>query len=140
VTFYKIKRTSGNSLVKALDRVFSEFIRLTYADYRGYCVCVTCGSQHHWKDLDCGHYISRIHKATRWNTQNTHPQCKICNRLHGGEAIGHGMRIDQLYGEGTTERLKLISKTPVKYPDLLIMKMITEYREKVKQLTKEKGL
>jgi hypothetical protein len=141
VTYYKTKRTTGNTLVKALDRAFSEYIRLTWANpINGYCKCVTCGSFHHWRDIDCGHYMSRTHKATRWNTINCSPQCKICNRLKGGEQCAHGMRIDQLHGPGTAERLRVLSKQTAKYPDLLLMKMTVDYREKVKALRKEKGL
>jgi hypothetical protein len=50
------------------------------------------------------------------------------------------MRIDQLHGPGTAERLKLLSKQTARYPDLLLMKMTVDYREKVKKLRKEKGL
>ena len=140
MTYYKTKRTTGNTLVKALDRAFSEYIRLFWADYQGNCRCVTCGSVHNWRDIDCGHYVGRTHKATRWNETNCSPQCKICNRLKGGEQCAHGMRIDQLHGPGTAERLKLLSKQTAKYPDLLLMKLTVDYREKVKALRKEKHL
>jgi hypothetical protein len=48
--------------------------------------------------------------------------------------------IDKRNGSGTANMLRLLSKTPVKYPDMLLMQMIEDYREKVKKLRKEKGL
>jgi hypothetical protein len=140
MTFYKTKRTTGNTLVKALDRTFSEYIRLTYADENGWCRCITCGDPYHWLNIHNGHYISRARMATRFNFNNCHPQCSRCNVLKGGEQCAHGMRIDQLHGPGTAERLKLLSKQTAKYPDLLLMKMTVDYREKVKALRKEKHL
>jgi hypothetical protein len=140
VSFYKTKRTTGNSLVKSLDRVFSEYIRLSAADDSGMCRCITCGVWHHWKDIDCGHFVTRNHKSTRWDIRNASPQCRSCNSFRGGEQYLHGLMIDKRNGSGTANMLRLLSKTPVKYPDMLLMQMIEDYREKVKKLRKEKGL
>ena len=52
-----LEEKSFRELEKILDKVFSGFIRLRDADDRGYVSCITCGSIHFWKDIDCGHYI-----------------------------------------------------------------------------------
>jgi len=53
-----------------LDKAFSTFIRYRDTNAEGYGACWTCGKIIHFKDGHCGHFISRRHKATRWNEQN----------------------------------------------------------------------
>jgi len=49
---------------KEADKVFSRYIRRKYADKNGNVSCITCGVTKHWKEMDCGHYISRNHLST----------------------------------------------------------------------------
>ena len=62
------KRVSPNKLKKELDMVFSLFIRAKYPK-----VCYTCKATD--KTLQCGHFITRNHLATRWLESNCRPQC-----------------------------------------------------------------
>lgn len=64
---------SRSALVRRVDNIFSKYIRLRDG------FCFTCGTPH---NLTCGHYISRIHMATRFDEDNCHAQCISCNRLH----------------------------------------------------------
>jgi hypothetical protein len=125
-------------LEKILDRLFSEFIRLRDADNLGYVSCITCGSIHYWKDIDCGHYIPRARQATRYDPMNSHCQCKKCNRFRGGEHDIYEERLIEKYGEEKVKDLKLKAKLGGKYDTYLLQQLIIEYREKVKQLKLER--
>ena len=51
----KIKKPTRSKLVKKLDTVFSQYIRLKDSK-DGIGTCVTCGKQDHWKNLQAGHF------------------------------------------------------------------------------------
>ena len=44
------KKPTRSKLVKKLDVIFSQYIRLSNSNSRGYCKCVTCGKEGHWKN------------------------------------------------------------------------------------------
>ena len=66
--------------------------RMKSADDNGYCSCVSCGKNVHWKECDGGHYIPKG-SSSYWSLEecNVWPQCKGCN--------GFGMR----YGSAESE-------------------------------------
>jgi hypothetical protein len=128
------------SFVKTLDTVFSQYIRLLYANSSGICFCITCGLPHPWKEIDCGHFMTRQHRATRWDERNCHPQCKWCNRFLGGEQYKHGLALDKIHGEGTAYLLKSLSAMKAKYSDLWFGWQINKYRIRLKALKKVRGL
>ena len=137
--FSKRKR-QPKDLFGTLDRIFSLFIRLRDADNSGYCCCITCGKIFHWKNGDAGHFIPRDRHATRYNTKNVNFQCLHCNRFRSGEQYAHGIAIDKKYGTGTADQLKLLSQSKAHLKDFWLQYHIDLYRQKVKQLKKEKGL
>ena len=60
---------------KALaDRVFSEYVRLYYADSNWYVKCITSGIKMFWKDSQCWHFISRWVLKYRFDILNCYPQ------------------------------------------------------------------
>ena len=69
------KKLTRSKIVKKLDAVFSQYIRLSNADKNGYCTCVTCGKKYFWKQIQAGHFMSRKHYSTRWLEDNVKPQC-----------------------------------------------------------------
>src|SRR6056297_2658985 len=73
----------------------------------GYVGCVTCGQTLHWKNMDCGHFMSRRHEATFFDEKNSHAQCSKCNNWGAGEQFKHAKAIDKMYGEGTARILEL---------------------------------
>ena len=93
-------------LIARLDRVFSQWVRQSCADHRGYVECYTCGKQAHWKTVDAGHFQSRGKFATRWMCDpeeglvNVAPQCKRCNGFRSGEQFKFARRLDADFGEG----------------------------------------
>ena len=62
-------------LIKRLDTLVSQYVRYKDSDRYGKVSCYTCGARYHWKDVDCGHFISRKYQGTRWDLQNLRVQC-----------------------------------------------------------------
>ena len=135
-----IETMTKKELVKVLDKVFSEYIRLDEATDYGYVNCFTCGAGHRWKDIDCGHFIPRAREATRYDPMNCKPQCKRCNRFRSGEhdIFRHGLI--EVHGKEAIEQMEQKARLGGSYDAYQLREMIIEYREKVKRLRKEKCL
>jgi 5-methylcytosine-specific restriction endonuclease McrA len=70
-----VKPKTLNQLKKKADAVVSISVRKN-GDGR----CYTCGLVPEDKmRLQCGHFISRTHSATRYDPDNLRPQCFACN-------------------------------------------------------------
>ena len=135
-----IETMGYKDLVPVLDREFSSYVRLLAADKSGLVRCVTCGSIHFWKQITLGHYISRSHHSVRWNLKNVAPQCGWCNGQRGGEQYKMRMYLVQRYGSGEVSMVEeWADMTKTETADTLRIK-VKEYRAKVKELKKEKGL
>jgi hypothetical protein len=94
-----IETMPKRDLEKVLDQVFSQWVRKSSAGGNGLTKCVTCGTWKHWKDIDCGHYISRAMRRTRWEEMNCAPQCAKCNRFLDGQKHIFRAYLVGLYGE-----------------------------------------
>ena len=130
--------TSRSKIVKDLDAAFSRYIRLRAVNLDGYCECYTCGRSYEWKKIQCGHFMSRRHYSTRWDEENVSPQCMKCNMYSQGEQFLFSKYIDSKYGEGYSEVLMYKSRETVKFSDFELEEMITDYKEKLKDLEKSK--
>jgi hypothetical protein len=117
-----------------LWEIFSEYTRRKYADENGLVRCFTCRGWFRWQNTDCGHGISRRFLSTKFHEQNNHPQCKKCNILSSGEQYEYMIRVDEVYGHGTAEKLRIMSKQPSKFTRYDYEYKIQEYKEKLKQL------
>ena len=123
----KVKRST---LVKNLDTVFSQYIRLRYAKDE-ISECYTCGKKDHYKKQQAGHFASRRHYSTRWNELNVQVQCYSCNIGQQGLQFEFGKRLNKDYGKDTAEELLIESKKAVKYTDVDLQDMIKHYKEKL---------
>jgi len=90
--------------------------------------------------MDCGHGIPRQHKATKFNEQNNHVQCKRCNGFEGGKREVYKEEVNKRYGPQTWEKLEVMSRTTCKRGQFEIDVMTTYYRNEVEKLRKLKGL
>ena len=81
-----MKKQRKLSLVKKeADKWFSLYIRLKYADWRGYVKCYTCSHTAEYnKGMQCGHFASRRHLSTRFDEENCRVQCMACNVFKRG--------------------------------------------------------
>lgn len=125
------KARSLSSLEKTADKWFSLYIRLRDADENGMTVCVTCGKIAHYKEMDCGHFVTRNHKVHRFNEKNCNVQCTYCNRYAHGEQYQHSLYIDKLYGEGTSMQLSYPIE-PYKRTRTDFEYLIETYKQKAK--------
>lgn len=127
-----MKVKTVRQLEKEADKYFSLMIRQRDADKDGFCRCVTCGTRKHYREMDCGHFISRRHKATRYDPRNCSAQCKGCNNFGQGRQFEHGIVIDKQYGGGTAEKLLLKSKMICKRNATTLINMIKEFKKSTK--------
>lgn len=132
------KKTKKKEPDADLWDIFSKYIRLRDADENGICTCFTCGRRTVWnKNTDCGHGIPRQHKATKYNEQNNHAQCKKCNGFEGGMREVYKVEMDERYGKGTWDNMLIKSRQVVKLDYKL---MEDHYKELVKQIREQYGL
>ena len=132
-----------SKLKKELDKYFSLYIRLRSATNEGMVQCFTCGKVGHYKKggMQCGHFQSRRHHATRWNEWNCQVQCVKCNMFSGsGEQWKFGLNINAKYGEGTSNELQILAQTTVKISRVDYEENIRYYKALVNNLKKEKGI
>ena len=129
-----------SKLKKELDKWFSLFIRLRFATKEGACQCFTCGKVAHYKKMQCGHFQSRRHHATRWNETNCQVQCVKCNMFEQGEQFKFGLRLDNKFGEGTAKELEFLSNQITKVSRSDYEEKISYYKGVVNKLKKEKGI
>ena len=132
---------SISKLKKELDKWFSLYIRLRDANDFGLVQCFTCGVVKPYnKGMQCGHFQSRSHLATRFDEVNCQPQCVGCNMFKQGEQYKFALNIDAKYGEGTAQELQFLSKTTLKITRVEYNEKITYYKEAVNNLKKEKQI
>lgn len=79
-----MRKKTLKGLTKELDKIFSEYIRRKYANENGLVKCVSCPKRANWKELQCGHYVKRSARSTRWSVKNCFPQCVGCNVFQKG--------------------------------------------------------
>jgi len=93
----KSKKPTKRALIKKLDTVFSLYIRHKYAR-EGVVRCYTCDVVKPISQMQCGHFISRAVYTTRWDENNTKPQCVSCNMFHAGRQYEFGERLKEELG------------------------------------------
>ena len=130
----KKKKTNYRSFyVKKLDAIFSKYIRRRFAE-DNISECYTCGKKDHWKNLQCGHFMSRRFYSTRWDDKNCQVQCAGCNVFRYGEQFKFSVHLDKEYGEGTAEMLEYNSKQLLKISMPQLKLLILKYEELVKEM------
>ena len=135
----RVKRGKPD-LVEKLDRVFSTYIRLRDCMPNGYGKCISCGQIKPYDQLDCGHYHSRIHMATRYDEFNCHAECRACNRFSADHLDAYRDNLIRKIGQNMYDILKVKAKTNKKWSDFELEAMIKHYRAKAKELSIKKGI
>lgn len=134
------KKPTRANLEKKLDKAFSRYVRLRDSDDNGYGNCITCGVLKHFTEADCGHFITRSCRSTRWDEKNAHLQCKRCNGFLSGLQFEHGLQIDEKYGADTALRLLQKSKKTRKFSMQELRDMCKYFEELAGELVESKGL
>ena len=123
------KKLTRSKLVKKLDNIFSQYIRLSNS-VNDIAECVTCNKKDHWKKMQCGHFQSRKHYSTRWDERNVAVQCSGCNVFRYGEQFKFSLYL----GVKLSEELLQKSRETVKFADVDLLVMIDYYTNKLKLL------
>ena len=139
-TIKKKKAKTRSQLVKELDAVFSQYIRLDKSDKDGYCVCVTSGERMFWKDAQAGHFYSRKYYPTRWHDDNVFPQSIRDNIFFHGNYINYTRFMLDSYGREFVDELEALAKSGKKISTPEIREKIEYYKKEVNRLKKEKML
>ena len=130
-----------SKLKKELDKWFSLYIRLREANEYGMVQCFTCGIVRGYKDgMQNGHFQSRKHMATRFDEENCQNQCIKCNIFDSGQQYLFSIRLDEKYGEGTSEELEILARTTFKISRVEYEEQISYYKNLVKNLKEEKQI
>lgn len=103
----KKKLPSLSKLKQETDRLHSLFIRGKYPK-----VCYTC--KRVGLVLQCGHFISRLYLATRWEEDNTRPQCVGCNIWGKGKPLDFEENLKAELGSERVEEMKASRKILIK--------------------------
>lgn len=131
------KAKTRTQLVKELDRVFSQYIRLRKS-FGGEATCVTCGVTKPWKEQQAGHFYTRGRYPTRWHEDNVHVQCYRCNVLLKGNYISYTKYMINVYGMEYIDSLEIASLSTGKITTPTLKDMIEDYKIRVDALLKMK--
>lgn len=122
-----------SGLIADADAIFSQYIRLKYANKYGEVGCFTCYERRHWTLMQNGHYVKRGHLYLRWDERNCRPQCPPCNELKSGNMAEYTTRLEK-QTPGITEILIEESRLVHKPSREEIRSIIAEYAPRVKEL------
>src|SRR5205814_6797320 len=111
--------------------VMSEFIRRRYADDQGMVSCFSCGRVGHWKAMQCGHFISRVRLATRWDEINCQVQDGVCNVLRRGNMPEFALALQRKYGPQILQELVDKSHQALKLTRADLLSKIEDYQTKL---------
>uniref|UniRef100_A0A6M3JKV0 Putative lambda recombination protein n=1 Tax=viral metagenome TaxID=1070528 RepID=A0A6M3JKV0_9ZZZZ len=118
-----------------LDRIFSQYIRLRDRLPNSEVVkCISCGKIIHWKESDCGHYVTRNVLGLRYNEQNCNAQCRKCNRFDEANKTGYTLGLIQKYGKNIIEILHAAKNKHIKITQFEYEALIQHYTNEVKKL------
>ena len=135
------RQASKATLVKKLDKVFSQYIRLRDSDTNGYCRCISCGKIHYWKEIQNGHYMSRRYLSTRFDEMNCNAQCVACNIFNQGNIQMYRQNLIKKISEKNVDYLEYKAKgITVHYSAFELEQLIKYYTVLVKKLSEEKGI
>lgn len=134
------KRTRRQKLNDKLEKVFSRYIRLKYADDDGNVMCISCGDVKPVLEMQNGHFVSSAHLSGRFNEDNCYPQCYRCNISLGGNYKEYTLAlIEELGKDKVDEIMSLKHKTKkISLPEY--EQMIEHYEAEVDKLKREKGV
>ncbi len=122
-----------------LDLIFSTFI--AYRDFNNGWKCFICGTRIPSKSYgQVCHFIPRAKMPTRYDELNCHFGCVDCNCFDADHYDRYELKMIEVYGVSEVAQLTFKSNGLQKFMRCDIEEMILEYKEKVAQIRKLKGL
>lgn len=104
-----MKRINLKQLKKKAWKVFSEWVRKSEADWRGYVACCCCGKSYLWNsgEIHAGHWI---HDKLDFEPMNVHPQCRNCNfKYNKNTNTLYAIYMARRYGAKEMEELRKLA-------------------------------
>jgi len=95
--------------------------------------CISC-QRHHRGQYHAGHYLSvGAHPELRFNENNCHKQCSVCNNHLSGNQIKYRVNLVKKIGLKSVEELET-NQMQYKHTKELLSKLKSLYKEKFKNL------
>lgn len=136
-----VKEQSLSVLIAEADKVFSEYVRLKDAEpFTGIVKCFVTGQKIHWKEADAGHYVARQQMGTRWDEMNVHACTVGSNRFDPDHHDDYDRAMSKEYSTEELAGLYQRGRSLLKPTRFDISILIAKYKEKVKELRKQKHL
>lgn len=131
-----MKKKTVQQLIKQLQPIFNEYIRLRDKGK----ACISCGE--YKKEVDAGHFYAKSgYSGLRFDEDNTHAECKYCNRFDESHLIGYAERLKMKIGEQDykelQERALDYKKNGIKWNRQELEEKIEYYKQQVKRLKDE---
>lgn len=128
------KKTTGQ-LIKQLQPIFNKYIRLRDKGKP----CISCGKVKDFEEMDAGHFYAKSgYSGLRFDEDNTHAECRYCNRFDESHLIGYTHRVQLKIGErryqDLAERAEEYKRNGVKWSRVELEEMIKYYKQKIKEL------
>lgn len=132
----KERKPSTATLVRKLDKIFSLFIRLrdSAAYNHKYFRCISCGQIKPFEQMDCGHFISRTHQATRFDEENAHGECRFCNRFSADHIIAYQRNLEAKIGKDRVDMLLARGRMTKKWSAFELQLLIKHYQQEVDKM------
>ena len=130
---------SSSALVRKLDKTFSLYIRLRDSAPWGHRFfrCISCGQVKPFDQMDCGHFISRTHMATRFDTQNAHGECRYCNRFSADHLLAYQRNLEAKIGKQAVEMLMVRGRQTKKWSAFELELLIKHFEDEIKKMDDE---
>jgi len=129
-----MKTKSIARLTNDAAELLQKLVRLKAADSYGMAECVTCGVRKHWKELQGGHFISRVKTAHKLLEENIHPQCPGCNQWGMKKAstvLAYRSAMVDMYGEDFVKWLEAEARKTVRHSRDELSAMKAEYSAQI---------
>lgn len=135
----KLPKSVRKNIIKKLDEVFSQYIRLRDSFQKWeerYVKCPLCWNEIHRKKAQNMHFISRWILKYRFSERNCHAGCMTCNVIKNWNYILYTRRMQKEYWVSYVDSL-INDKTPFSISTAQLEKELEYYTEKRDKLLAE---
>lgn len=134
-----MKKLSRNKIIKKLDAVFSEYIRLRDSDSKGIIICPLCWKRIFRKYAQNMHFISRWVLKYRFSEKNCHAGCMRCNVILHWNYIIYTRYMQRKFWYDFVDYI-INDKTTFNIPTPQLEAMVYKYEQLRDKLLKAKNL
>ncbi len=129
-------KTTISRLKRKADAVFSLYVRLRDSNDGYWGACITCDMPLEVKKAQAGHFMSRRFNNTRYEEENVNMQCYRCNVAFNGEQYKYAIALEKKYGDGTAEKLAVMSAVSHPFKKEELQQIISDSEEQIEYYKK----